>query len=65
MLIDRNVEREIMNILKLKLFDCKFYYQRNWYEYCADIKREHDEAETNYFIKCELHLFPLNIIMLP
>ena len=53
MLIDRNVEREIMNILKLKLFDCKFYYQRNWYEYCADIKREHDEAETNFFIKCE------------
>ena len=49
----RQVDREIVNILRQRWRDCAFYEGVDAPKKCVELQRISEEAETNFFIKCE------------
>lgn len=49
----RQVDTEILNILKLRKYDCFDYYGPNQMWKCAEAIETFEENELNFFIKCK------------
>ncbi|XP_022900349.2 NADH dehydrogenase [ubiquinone] 1 beta subcomplex subunit 10 [Onthophagus taurus] len=48
---DRLVDTEIINILRQRFEECNMYEQPDHIERCAPIRKDYEEASTNWFTK--------------
>lgn len=49
---DRQVDSEVLNILRKRFEDCTVYEAPDHVEKCSKLLQEYKDAETNWFIKC-------------
>ena len=57
MFVIRQVETEILNILRQRRLECEHYHGHDAEKYCDKIKGDFIEAEANWFMKCESHFY--------
>lgn len=58
----RQVEGRIVDLLNRRKLDCVRYEGHERHERCKEIFEQYEEANKNYFIKCEYIIYGLIIV---